>query len=198
MSAEETSQLEATYTYDPTEPALDTVRDGAGHGERYEYDFNPARTSGDWVPEEQLRPACAAACAVSDGTCEVGGACDAPVSDARAACIASLDDAKVEMRIAVSCRLRRIQCMPYDPPMWRSRATSTAGRPAAKRTRLLKTECQGLYVSEGVGAVCQSCDDSCEAGAEAFCLELQADGRYTGHLTDRALTTSTNCCARWG
>jgi YD repeat-containing protein len=97
---EAASGLVAMYSYG-ADGALENATRSDGRSERYEYDYDASRVRGKWVAEEQLRPACEAACAPMDApACTGGGACDAAVAEATTECLASCEPCAVECRSA--------------------------------------------------------------------------------------------------
>jgi hypothetical protein len=96
--SEPASELEATSLYDAN-GALEIAQRGDGRSERYEYDFDPSRQRGDWIPEGRLRAACETACAPTNApACTGGGACDAAVAAAMSECLGSCEPCALECR----------------------------------------------------------------------------------------------------
>jgi RHS repeat-associated protein len=185
------TQLEATYSY-LANGALDTAHRADGHSERYEYDVDPARERFDWIPEQQLRPACEAACAQTDlATCNTGGACDEPVGDAYDRCFDWINDGTC----AGTCHN---ECFHLCTEGAESGGTTLPCDAACEDDPAVYTElvaeCVRVWNEEGGSAMCEACDDACHDGAIDKCNELVLTGDYTGPFTDCAAHLSI-CCA---
>jgi RHS repeat-associated protein len=96
--SEDASGLETHYIYDDN-GALETATRSDGRSESYRYDFDASRVRGAWIPEGQVRAACATACAPTNApACTGGGACERPVAEAMAACLGACEPCALECR----------------------------------------------------------------------------------------------------
>jgi RHS repeat-associated protein len=151
------SALEATYGYG-VHDELTAVHRGDGKSSRYEYDVDLTRTRGDYVPDPQLRAGCESACAMTDGTCDTGGACDAPVAEARAACSSWLDN---ECRTNCSDACSQV-CMSQDDECWAVCTEESA-------LDDFRDQCERIFEEEGAEEQCSECRGECIRGAEYYC-----------------------------